>query len=178
MADRSEIVETRGRRAPAPRGDLGEASVDAIAAALAALLADVFALYLKTKNFHWHMSGPRFRDYHLALDEQAGELFAMTDVLAERARKIGGSTLRSIGQISRLQRLLDNDSDLVAPRDMLAELRDDNRLLAGEIRETHELCGLHRDFATASILENYLDEAERRIWFLFEMVGSGGGEGA
>ena len=176
MADRSEIAETRRPPALAAPTRLQDASVKEIAGALAALLADVFALYLKTKNFHWHMSGPRFRDYHLALDEQAGEIFAMTDVLAERARKIGGPTLRSIGQISRLQRLLDNDSDFVAPGDMLDELHNDNRQLAAEIRQTHGLCGLHGDFATASILENYLDEAERRVWFLFEMTRTGPGD--
>ena len=172
MADRSEIAHVRHASPLATPTQLREASVKEIAGALAALLADVFALYLKTKNFHWHMSGPRFRDYHLVLDEQAGQIFAMTDALAERARKIGGPTLRSIGQISRLQRLLDNDFDFVAPGDMLAELRDDNRQLAAEIRETHGLCELHRDFATASLLETYMDEAERRVWFLFEMTRS------
>jgi starvation-inducible DNA-binding protein len=177
MAERSQIAQAHRRSALATPTQLPEASVKDIAHALTALLADVFALYLKTKNFHWHMSGPRFRDYHLVLDEQAGEIFAMTDVLAERARKIGGSTLRSIGQISRLQRLPDNDSDFVTPRDMLAELRDDNLQLVAEIRETHGLCELHRDFATTGILENYLDEAERRVWFLFEMTAGGPVEG-
>ena len=172
MADRSEIAHARRRAPLATPTQLPEASVKDIEGALAALVADVFAIYLKTKNFHWHMSGPRFRDYHLVLDEQAGEIFAMTDVLAERARKIGGSTVRSIGHIARLQRLLDNDAEFVTPQDMLAELRDDNRQLAAEMRETHGLCELHRDFATASVLETYMDEAERRVWFLFEMTRS------
>jgi starvation-inducible DNA-binding protein len=152
---------------------LGESAVADISGALSALLADVFALYLKTKNFHWHMSGPRFRDYHLVLDEHAEQIFAMTDVLAERARKIGGTTLRSIGHIARLQRLLDNDAHYVTPQDMLPELREDNRSLAAAMRETHALCEEHRDVATAGFLETYMDETERRIWFLFEMTRSG-----
>ncbi|HLL27545.1 MAG TPA: DNA starvation/stationary phase protection protein [Xanthobacteraceae bacterium] len=139
-----------------------------ISAALTALLADMFALYLKTKNFHWHMSGPHFRDYHLMLDEQGEQIFATTDDIAERARKIGGTTLRSIGQISRLQRLLDNDAEFVTPEDMLAELRDDNKQLAALMRETHDLCDEQGDVATTSLLENWIDEAERRTWFLFE----------
>ena len=133
-----------------------------------AILADVFALYLKTKNFHWHMSGPHFRDYHLLLDEQAEQLFAMTDPLAERVRKIGELTLHSIGQISREQRVLDNDADYVEPRDMLAELADDNKTLAARLREAHEVCEEHRDIATASLIEVWIDETERRTWFLFE----------
>lgn len=139
-----------------------------IAAALTALLADVFALYVKTKNFHWHVSGPHFRDYHLMLDEQGEQIFAMTDDVAERVRKIGGTTLRSIGQIARLQRLADNDADYVSPSDMLAELAADNRTLAAEMRVVHGLCDEHGDVATASVLENWIDETERRIWFLFE----------
>ncbi|WP_088344084.1 MULTISPECIES: DNA starvation/stationary phase protection protein [Rhodomicrobium] len=139
-----------------------------IAASLTTLLADVFALYLKTKNFHWHMSGPHFRDYHLMLDEQGDQLFAMTDDIAERARKIGGTTLRSIGQIARLQRIPDNDADFVTPLDMLAELRDDNKQLASYMLETHGICDEHNDVATASLLENWIDETERRVWFLFE----------
>lgn len=139
-----------------------------IAAALTGLLADVFALYLKTKNFHWHMSGPHFRDYHLMLDEQGGEILAMTDDIAERARKIGGTTIRSIGHISRAQRLLDNDAAFVTPSDMLAELRDDNLMLVSLMKETHALCDEHGDIATASLIENWVDEAERRAWFLFE----------
>ena len=133
-----------------------------------AILADVFALYLKTKNFHWHMSGPHFRDYHLLLDEQAGQLFAMTDPLAERVRKIGELTLHSIGQISREQRVLDNDADYVEPRDMLAELADDNKTLAARLREVHDVCDEHRDVASASLIEVWIDETERRTWFLFE----------
>ena len=140
-----------------------------ISGALTALLADMFALYLKTKNFHWHVSGPHFRDYHLLLDEQGDQIFATTDPIAERVRKIGGTTLRSIGQIGRLQRVLDNDADYVTPPDMLAELRDDNLQLAARMRETHALCDEHGDVATASLLENWIDEAERRVWFLFEV---------
>src|ERR1022692_2359553 len=136
--------------------------------ALTGLLADLFALYMKTKNFHWHISGPHFRDYHLLLDEQAAQIFATTDDIAERVCKIGGTTLRSIGQISRSQRILDNEADYVTPSDMLAELRDDNRQLVAHLRETHDLCDEHRDVATASVLENWIDEAERRTWFLFE----------
>jgi starvation-inducible DNA-binding protein len=132
------------------------------------LLADVFALYLKTKNFHWHVSGPHFTEYHLLLDRQADEIFAMTDPIAERARKLGGATLRSIGQIARLSRVLDNDADYVEPQDMLAELRDDNGDLATRLRALHELCEEHRDVVTASLIENWLDEAEGRRWFLFE----------
>jgi starvation-inducible DNA-binding protein len=143
-------------------------AVAALSAALNMLLADVFALYLKTKNYHWHMSGPHFRDYHLLLDEQADQIFAISDPIAERVRKIGGTTIRSIGNITRLQRVLDNDADFVTPLDMLAELRDDNRDLAGRMREAHALCDEHGDIATASLLEVWVDEAERRSWFLFE----------
>ena len=139
-----------------------------ISGALTLLLADMFALYVKTKNFHWHMSGPHFRDYHLLLDEHAEQIFAATDDIAERARKIGGTTLRSIGHIARLQRVLDNDADYVSPQDMLAELRDDNKDLTQRMRETHDLCDEHGDVASASLLENWIDEAERRTWFLFE----------
>lgn len=133
-------------------------------------LADVFALYLKTKNFHWHMSGPHFRDYHLLLDEQSEQIFAMIDDMAERVRKIGGTTLRSIGQISRQQRILDNDADFVAPDDMLAELRDDNKQLVDSLRELHDLTDEAGDAATTSLIENWIDEGERRVWFLFETV--------
>src|SRR5580693_9097476 len=146
-------------------------SADAIkelSQSLNALLADMFALYLKTKNFHWHVSGPHFRDYHLLLDEQADQIFATTDAIAERVRKIGGMTLRSIGQIGRLQRVMDNDAEYVTPLDMLAELRDDNKELAANMRETHGLCDDGDDIATASLLEVWIDEAERRTWFLFE----------
>jgi starvation-inducible DNA-binding protein len=132
------------------------------------ILADVFALYIKTKNFHWHMSGRHFRDYHLLLDEQGDQLFAMTDVIAERIRKTGGSTLRSIGHIARTQRITDNDAEYVDPRDMLAELREDNVALAGRLREAHDLVDDIRDIATASLIENWIDETERRTWFLFE----------
>lgn len=148
-----------------------------ISGALTALLADSFALYLKTKNFHWHVSGPHFRDYHLLLDEQAEEILTMIDPLAERARKIGGTTLRSIGHIARLQRLEDNDADFVEPADMLAELREDNRQLVRAMLEAHDLCDEYDDVATESLLEEFIDAAEKRVWFLFEASrreGSGG----
>jgi len=135
------------------------------------VLADVFALYLKTKNFHWHMSGPHFRDYHLLLDEQADQIFAMADPIAERVRKLGGQTLKSIGHIARTQRILDNDADYVEPSDMLAELRDDNRSLTERLREAHAICDDHEDIATASLIEVWIDETERRAWFLFESAG-------
>jgi starvation-inducible DNA-binding protein len=148
--------------------DLGPDAVNDLSKSLTTLLADMLALYLKTKNFHWHMSGPHFRDYHLLLDEQGDQIFATTDVIAERVRKIGGTTLRSVGHIVRLQRLLDNDAEFVSPSAMLAELRDDNRQLTAWMRETHALCDEHNDVATASLLEVWIDEAERRTWFLFE----------
>src|SRR3982074_2545967 len=132
------------------------------------LLSDVFALYLKTKSFHWHVSGPHFRDYHLLLDDQGEQIFATTDAIAERVRKIGRTTLRSIGQIGRLQRVLDNDADFVTPLDMLAELRDDNKQLTANLRETHALCDERGDVASASLIETWIDEAEKRTWFLFE----------
>lgn len=147
---------------------LGEDARRDISGGLNALLADFFAVYLKTKNFHWHMSGPYFRDYHLLLDDQSDQIFAATDAIAERVRKIGGTTLRSTGHIKRLQRILDNDADFVTPADMLAELREDNSRLADYMRSTHALCDDHGDVATASLLENWIDEAERRVWFLFE----------
>jgi starvation-inducible DNA-binding protein len=153
--------------------DLKSDAVRDISGALNILLADMFAVYLKTKNFHWHMSGPHFRDYHLLLDEQGEQIFATTDAIAERVRKIGGTTVRSIGQISRLQRILDNDADFVTPLDMLAELRDDNKRLAANLRETHVLCDEQGDVASASLLENWIDEAERRTWFLFEASRGG-----
>jgi starvation-inducible DNA-binding protein len=156
--------------------DLKANAVRDIAGALNVLLADVFALYLKTKNFHWHMSGPHFRDYHLMLDEQADQIFAVTDPVAERVRKLGGQTLHSIGQIGRLQRVLDNDADFVTPMDMLAELRNDNRQLVTSLREVHGLCDEHGDVATASLIEVWIDEAERRTWFLFEATRSRTGE--
>lgn len=155
--------------------DLTQDAIRDISGALNILLADVFGLYLKTKNFHWHVSGPHFRDYHLLLDEQGDQIFAMTDAIAERVRKIGGTTLRSIGDISRVQRILDNDADFVTPMDMLAELRDDNRQITAAIRETHGLCDEYGDVATVSLLENWIDEAERRTWFLFEATRHGGG---
>ncbi len=148
--------------------DLGANAARDVSGALNAVLADVFTLYLKTKNFHWHMSGPHFRDYHLLLDEQSDQIFAMTDVIAERVRKIGGTTLKSIGHIARLQRIEDNDADFVTPLDMLAELRDDNQRLAASLRETHSLCDDAGDVATASLLEVWIDETEKRIWFLYE----------
>ncbi|WP_457301029.1 Dps family protein [Phyllobacterium sp. P5_D12] len=148
--------------------DLGSNSAKEIAVALTALLADTFTLYLKTKNFHWHVSGPHFRNHHLMLDEQGAQIFAMTDDIAERARKIGGTTLRSVGHIARLQRLLDNDADFVTPDDMLAELRDDNEQLVVILRQLHELTSSANDHATTSLIENWIDETERRHWFLFE----------
>jgi starvation-inducible DNA-binding protein len=148
--------------------DLKTNAIRDIPAALRALLADVFAVYLKTKNFHWHMSGSHFRDYHLMLDEQSEQIFAITDDIAERARKMGGTTIRSTGQIAREQRILDNDADYVEPQDMLAELRSDNQQLTAEMRRVHELCDDYGDVATASLLENWIDEAERRVWFLYE----------
>jgi starvation-inducible DNA-binding protein len=163
-------ADTKARRKAAldTPTNLGANAVKDISGALTTLLADMFALYLKTKNFHWHVSGPHFRDYHLLLDEQGDQIFATTDDIAERVRKIGGTTLRSIGQISRQQRLLDNDADFVTPQDMLAELRDDNLQLTAFMRETHDLCDEHNDVATTSLLEVWIDEAERRTWFLFE----------
>jgi len=148
--------------------DLSEKAVQDISKALLGLLSDVFALYLKTKNFHWHMSGSHFRDYHLMLDDQSVQILAMTDAIAERARKIGGPSLRSIGQISRLQRVADNDAEYVKPLDMLAELLDDNATLTSSMREIHSLCDEANDVATASLLENWIDESEKRSWFLFE----------
>jgi starvation-inducible DNA-binding protein len=164
------IKDAKARRM-APLGtptNLTSNATKDISGELTTLLADMFALYLKTKNFHWHMSGQHFRDYHLLLDEQGEQIFAATDAIAERVRKIGGTTLRSIGHIGRLQRVLDNDADYVTPLDMLAELRDDNKQLAAHMRETHEICDEHGDVASASLLETWIDEAERRTWFLFE----------
>jgi starvation-inducible DNA-binding protein len=148
--------------------DIAPEAVKNIAGALTALLADVFALYLKTKNFHWHMSGPHFRDYHLLLDEHGEQLFAMTDDIAERARKIGGTTIRSIGHIARVKRIADNDAEYVTPKDMLAELWEDNKGLILSLRSAHNLCDETGDVATASLLENWIDESQRRAWFLFE----------
>jgi starvation-inducible DNA-binding protein len=148
--------------------DLSPANVSAITAALNPIVADAFALYLKTKNFHWHVSGPHFRDYHLLLDDQGDQIFAMTDELAERVRKIGGTTLRSIGHISKLQRIADNDAEFVAPADMLRELMEDNRAFTASMREAHEIAANNNDVATTSLLENFIDETEKRTWFLFE----------
>ncbi len=151
-----------------PPSDLGANAVGDISAALNLLLADVFALYLKTKNFHWHVSGPNFRSYHLMFDEQGDQIFAATDAVAERARKLGGMTIHSIGEIARLQRIADNDAAYVAPEDMLAELGDDNRRLVGFLRAAHAACDAHGDVASTSLIEVWIDEAERRAWFLFE----------
>jgi starvation-inducible DNA-binding protein len=173
---RSELKTRREAPLITPT-DLGaKASMD-IAGGMNAILADVFALYLKTKNFHWHMSGPHFRDYHLLLDEQADQIYAMADPIAERIRKTGGSTLRSIGHIARIQRIKDNDADYVEPLDMLAELREDNQALAARLREVHDMVDEHRDIATASLIENWIDETERRVWFLFESSRKGDATG-
>ena len=148
--------------------DLGSNASKDIAGALNAILADTFALYMKTKNFHWHVSGPHFRDYHLLFDEQGAEILGSTDEIAERVRKVGGNTLRSIGDIARHQRLEDNDAVYVDPQDMLAELREDNQRCIAAMREAHDLCDEHNDVATASLLENFIDQAEKRVWFLYE----------
>jgi starvation-inducible DNA-binding protein len=155
-------------RRPGGLTDLPENATRDISSALNGLLADVFALYLKTKNFHWHMSGPHFRDYHLLLDEHGDQIFAMTDPIAERVRKIGGTTIRSIGQIARTQRIPDNDAEFVSPQDMLAELREDNLRLTSAMRQVHNTCDEYGDVATASLLEVWIDETERRSWFLYE----------
>jgi starvation-inducible DNA-binding protein len=169
MPTTQDKLAARQQAALATHSDLGSEAVKNISGALNALLADVFALYVKTKNFHWHMSGPHFRDYHLLLDEQGDQIFKMTDDVAERVRKLGGGTIRSIGHIGRLQRLSDNDAEYVDPLDMLAELREDNRTLLASMREAHDLCDEENDVATASLLEVWIDETERRIWFLFEI---------
>jgi starvation-inducible DNA-binding protein len=169
MPTTQDKLAGRLQAALATPSDLGTEAVKHISGALNALLADVFALYMKTKNFHWHLSGPHFRDYHLLLDEHGDQIFAMTDAIAERVRKLGGATIRSIGHIARLQRLGDNDAEYVDPFDMLAELREDNRMLLASMREAHDLCDEDNDVATASLLEVWVDETERRIWFLFEI---------
>lgn len=158
---------------PSDMTDLPEAATQDISAALRGLLADVFTLYIKTKNFHWHMHGAHFRDYHLLLDEQASQIFDMTDPIAERARKLGGQAIKSIGQIAKMQRLGDNDADFVEPQDMLAELREDNVRLMSMLREVHRVCAEYYDVATTSLIENWLDEAERRSWFLYEISHRG-----
>ncbi len=157
--------------------DLGAQASKDISGGMNAILADVFALYLKTKNFHWHMSGPHFRDYHLLLDEQADQIYAMADPIAERIRKVGGNTIRSIGHISRLQRIKDNDANYVEPLDMLAELREDNMSLCARLREVHGVVDEHGDIATASLIEVWIDETERRTWFLFEASRRGDATG-
>ncbi len=148
--------------------DLGANATKDIAGGLAILAADVVALWMKTKNFHWHVSGPHFRDYHLLLDDQSNQIYAMIDPIAERSRKLGGKALHSIGQVKKLQRVIDNDADYVTPQDMLAELREDNKQLAKNMRVLHEVCDEHNDIATASLIENWVDETEQRTWFLFE----------
>ena len=167
MAVTPELIE-RQKSALATRSDIEPQAVKNISGALNALLADVFSLYLKTKNFHWHMSGPHFRDYHLLLDEHADQIFAMTDDIAERVRKIGGTTIRSIGHVARLKRIDDNDAEFVTPEDMLAELRENELALIHSMRAAHDLCDEAGDVATASLLENWIDQTQRRNWFLFE----------
>src|SRR6516225_4096310 len=167
MAKQTGLAERR-KALTANTSDLTPEAVHDLSAELNVVLADMFALYVKTKNFHWHVSGPHFRDYHLLLDEQASQIFATTDPIAERVRKLGGTTLRSIGHIAHLQRASDNDAEFVGPHDMLSELREDNSQLAAGMREAHTLCDEHGDVATASLLEVWIDEAERRVWFLFE----------
>jgi starvation-inducible DNA-binding protein len=161
-------VRARQSAALATPTDLGANATKDIAGGLNILGADVLALWMKTKNFHWHVSGPHFRDYHLLLDEQSDQIYAMVDPIAERARKLGGNALHSIGQVKKLQRVLDNDADYVSPQDMLAELREDNQTMAKHMRILHEICDEHNDVATASLLENWIDETEQRTWFLFE----------
>ncbi|MFC5067894.1 Dps family protein [Flaviflagellibacter deserti] len=168
MGKKDNDAKAKRMAALATPTDLGSNATRDISGAMNAALADTFALFLKTKNFHWHVSGPHFRDYHLMLDEQAEQIFATIDDMAERVRKIGGTTIRSIGHIGRLQRLSDNDADFVTPQDMLAELREDNKQMVKILREVHDLCDEYEDVATASLIENWIDEAERRMWFLFE----------
>jgi starvation-inducible DNA-binding protein len=174
---KTQDLERRQKAPLVTPTDLTAAATKDITGAMNAILADAFALYLKTKNFHWHMSGPHFRDYHLLLDEQADQIYAMTDPIAERVRKVGGATLRSIGHIARLQRVLDTDAEYVEPLDMLAELREDNKTLAARMREAHNVCDEHRDVATASLIEVWIDETERRTWFLFEATRHGDATG-
>jgi starvation-inducible DNA-binding protein len=167
MSTKTELVARRSAPLATP-SDIDPQFVKDITGGLNALLADVFSLYLKTKNFHWHMSGPHFRDYHLLLDDHGDQLFAMTDDLAERVRKIGGTTLRSIGHIARLQRIPDNEAEYVTPQDMLSELHDNEKALVLSMRAVHSLCDDAGDVATASLLENFIDQTQRRAWFLFE----------
>jgi len=177
VTDRRAALKRRQSAPLSTPTDLKAAATRDISAGMNAILADVFALYLKTKNFHWHMSGPHFRDYHLLLDEHADQIYAMTDPIAERIRKLGGSTMRSIGHIARTQRVKDNDAEYVEPSDMLAELREDNQELAARLREVHNVCDEHRDIATASLIEVWIDETERRTWFLFESSRRGDATG-
>jgi starvation-inducible DNA-binding protein len=167
MTSQAELIERQKAPLATPSDIKGKAAKD-ISGALNALVADVFCLYLKTKNFHWHMSGPHFRDYHLMLDDHGDQLYSMTDDLAERVRKIGGTTIRSIGHIARLQRIADNDADYVTPADMLSELHEDEKSLVLSMRSLHTLCDDDGDVATASLLENFIDQSQRRSWFLFE----------
>lgn len=177
-ADRNQrSVSLPQRAALVTPTDLSATATQDISGAMNAILADVYALYLKTKNFHWHLSGPHFRDYHLLFDEQADQIFAMADLVAERVRKVGGSTLRSIGHIARTQRILDNDAEFVEPSDMLAELREDNKALGGRLREAHNVCEEYHDIATASLIEGWIDETERRTWFLYEAGRRGDSSG-
>jgi starvation-inducible DNA-binding protein len=176
-SDRQSDLKRRRAAPLVTPTDLGAEASKNIAAGMNGILADVFALYMKTKNFHWHMSGPHFRDYHLLLDEQSDQIYAMTDPIAERIRKTGGSTLRSIGHIARIQRIKDNDAEYVDPLDMLAELREDNQTLAARLREVHDVVDEVRDIATASLIENWIDETERRTWFLFEASRHGDATG-
>jgi starvation-inducible DNA-binding protein len=169
MTERSELIK-RQKEPLATPSDIDSQAVQEITGALNALIADVFVLYLKTKNFHWHMSGPHFRDYHLLLDDHGDQIFAMTDDIAERVRKIGGTTIRSIGHIARLQRILDNDAEYVTPADMLSELHEDEKALVLSMRAIHSLCDDAGDVATASLLENWIDQSQRRGWFLFELT--------
>ena len=178
QASEDRASERKRREAPlATPTDLDASAAKDIAGALNGILADVFALYLKTKNFHWHLSGPHFRDYHLLLDEQADQLLAMTDVIAERVRKLGQGTITSIGHVARLQRVRDNDAGYVEPSDMLAELGEDHRALVASLREAHNVCEGHRDFGTTSLIEVWIDETERRTWFLFETNRRGDSSG-
>jgi starvation-inducible DNA-binding protein len=172
MGDMTKVAARRKAPLATPT-DLSSNAVRDVSAGLNQLLADTFALYLKTKNFHWHVSGVHFRDLHLLFDEHGDQIFAMTDDIAERVRKIGGTTIRSIGNIARLQRVEDNDADFVTPEDMVAELRDDNKDLVARMRELHDMCDEARDVATASLIENWIDQTERRLWFLYEISRNG-----
>jgi len=171
MSKKAELIEREKAPLSTP-SDIGAEAVRDITGALNALLADAFSLYLKTKNFHWHMSGPHFRDYHLLLDDHGDQLFAMTDDIAERVRKIGGTTIRSIGHVARLQRIRDNDAEYVTPGDMLSELHEDEKAFVLSMRAVHTLCDDAGDVATASLLENWIDQSQRRSWFLFEATRS------